>query len=148
MIALDPFALLKSIAAAPATFAPVEGELETGAVAAIRKLITAKDMTLAQLRAVNDAIGADTLGFILGHDSIKDSDIKALVKRLDRQWAQLDEARIDALRDHLLDLAAGTAQPAGRAEPALADGAGAKAKPKAMAAEWTYAMSARVRTVT
>jgi hypothetical protein len=92
---------------------------------------------------VNGAIGADTLGFILGHDSIKDSDIKALVKRLDRQWPRLEDARIATLRDHLLNLAAGTAQPTGRAEPAPAAKSSA---PRAMAAEWTMAMGARLRT--
>jgi hypothetical protein len=145
MIALDTFALLRSIAGAPETFAVVEADLERAAVASVKKVLKAKGLTLEDFRALNGALGADTLGFILGHDTVKDSDIKGLVKKLDKHWPILPNARIDVQRDHLLALATGAVRPVERAvasRPAAKKGG---AKPKT--AEWSKAMSARPQKV-
>src|SRR5688500_10370319 len=100
MIALDTFALLKRISGAPETFASVEADFEKAAIASVRKLLKPKELTLEKLRALNRAIGADSLGFILGHDSVKDKDITALVRKLDQKWPALKSARIPDQRDH------------------------------------------------
>lgn len=144
MIALDTFALLRSIAGAPGTFASVEDDLERLAVAAITKLLKAKGMTLEGLRALNAAVGPDTLGFILGHDSMTDADIKGLVRKLDQHWPKLANARPDSQRNHLLDLAAGTDQPVEPdAPPRPARTVAATTQP----ATWSKAMSARLQKV-
>lgn len=139
MIALDTFALLKSMAAAPKTFGAVEADLEKAAVAAVRKSLKARDLTIERLREIARAIGTDALGFVAGHDSMKDSDIKAVVKQVDKHWPELKTARIDEQRRHLLDLAQGACQPsekqvAPRPEPRAA---GKKA------AKWSTSMSAK-----
>jgi hypothetical protein len=108
-------------------------------------VLKAKGLTLEDFRALNGALGADTLGFILGHDTVKDSDIKGLVKKLDKHWPILPNARIDVQRDHLLALATGAVRPVERAvasRPAAKKGG---AKPKT--AEWSKAMSARPQKV-
>jgi hypothetical protein len=117
MIALDTFALLKRIAGASETFADVEADLEKAAIASVKKLLKPKDLTLDRLRALNRAIGVDSLGFILGHDSVKDKDITALVKKLDQHWPTLKSARIHDQRDRLLELATGVAHPTEKVAP-------------------------------
>jgi hypothetical protein len=117
MIALDTFALLRSIAGAPEIFCAVEPDLEKVAVASVKKLLKSKKMTLDGLRALNRVIDTDTLGFVLGHDSMKDSEITALVRKLDKHWPMLASARLDLQRDRLLDLASGEAQPAEKVAP-------------------------------
>jgi hypothetical protein len=111
MIALDTFALLRSIAGAPETFAAVEDDLERAAVASIKKLLKAKGLTIDYLRSLSQVLGPDSLGFILGHDSVKDKEITALVKKLDKHWPPLASARVEIQRDHLIDLATGAARP-------------------------------------
>jgi hypothetical protein len=157
MIALDTFALLKRIAGASETFAAVEADLEKVAVASVKKLLKHKELTLDGLRALNRAIGADSLGFILGHDSLKVAEITALIKKLDQHWPPLKSARVADQRDHILDLATGAVQPAEKvvppSPPTKNGGRRASAKKAAprssngrhtshSAAEFTVAMSA------
>lgn len=141
MIALDTFVLLRSIAGAPETFAAVEADLERAAVSSVKKVLKTKGLTIEDLRAVNRALGEDALGFILGHDAVKESDIKALVKKLDKHWPMLANARIDQQRDHLLALATGAVRPVEKALPPRPADRKGGAKPKK--AEWSKAMSAR-----
>ena len=141
MTTLDTFALLKSIAAAPQTFTAVEPDLERVAIASVKKLLKATGLTLDELRALNRAIGADALGFVLGHDSMKDNDVKGLVKKLDKHWSKIVSARIDAQREHLLALASGAVQPAEKVAAPRSPAPKVAAKPKT--AEWSKAMSAR-----
>lgn len=141
MIALDTFALLKSIGAAPKAFEAVESDLEKAAVAAVKKSMKARDLTVEQLREIARAIGADALGFVAGHDSMKDSDIKAIVKQLDKHWAALKTARIDEQRSHLLALAQGSRQPS---QKLVAPRPAAKRPAtKQKAASWSTSMSAK-----
>lgn len=145
MIALDTFALLRSIAGAPETFAAVEADLERAAVSSVKKVLKAKGLTLEDFRALNRALGADTLGFILGHDSMKDSDIKGLVKKLDKHWPLPANARLDVQRDRLLALATGAVQPVEKVVASRPATKRAAAKPKT--AEWSKAMGARPQKV-
>jgi hypothetical protein len=145
MIALDTFALLRSIAGAPETFAAVEADLERAAVSSVKKVLKAKGLTLEDFRALNRALGTETLGFILGHDAVKDSDIKGLVKKLDKHWPMLPDARNDMQRDHLLALATGAVQPVEKVVASRSGGKKDGAKPKT--AEWSKAMSARPQKV-
>lgn len=140
MIALDTFALLKSMAAAPKTFGSVEPDLEKAAVAAVRKSLKARDLTIERLREIARAIGADAFGFVAGHDTMKDSDIKGVVKQVDKHWSALKTARIDEQRSHLLALAQGARQPS---EKLVAP---RPATPRATAkkgATWSKSMSAK-----
>jgi hypothetical protein len=154
MIALDTFALLKSIAGAPETFAPVEDDLEKVAIASVKKLLRAKGLTLDGLRALSRAIGPDDLGFILGHESTKDKEITDLVRKLDQYWPMRTTARVNELRDHLLALAAGAAEPSAKREKAQGSSSkkgGAKSAKKGAAEpkgpEWSSAMGARAQKV-
>jgi hypothetical protein len=145
MIALDTFALLRSIAGARETFATVEADLERAAVSSVKKVLKAKGLTLEDFRTLNRALGADTLGFILGHDAVKDSDIKGLVKKLDKHWPMLLNARIDVQRDHLLALATGAVQPVEKVVAPRSVVKKGSSKPKT--AEWSKAMSAKPQKV-
>ena len=141
MIALDTFTLLRSIAAAPKTFGAVEPDLEKAAVAAVKKALKARGLSLERLREIARAIGPDALAFVAGHDSMKDSDIKSLVKQLDKHWPALSAARIDELRTHLLALAQGARQPS---EKIVAPRPATKrpaAKPNS--ADWSTSMGAK-----
>ena len=140
MIALDTFALLKSMAAAPKTFGSVEPDLEKAAVAAVRKLLKARDLTIEKLREIARAIGADALGFVAGHDSMKDSDIKGVVKNVDKHWPTLKTARVDEQRSHLLALAQGSRQPS---EKLVAPRPATTRAPAKKGATWSKAMSAK-----
>jgi hypothetical protein len=141
MITLDTFALLRSIAAASKTFEAVEPDLEKAGVAAVKKSLKAKNLTIEQLREITRAIGADALGFVAGHDSMKDSDIKGIVKQVDKYWPAVKSARIDEQRTHLLALAQGARQPSEKLVAVRPATKRPAAKPKA--ASWSKSMSAK-----
>src|SRR5688572_9877989 len=98
MIALDTFALLKSVAGAPQTFAAVETDLEQAVSAAVMKLLRSKALSLDGLRELSRAIGPDALGYVLDHASTTNAEIVALVKKLDKHWPLLASARIGMQR--------------------------------------------------
>ena len=118
MISLDTFALLKSIGSAPKAFAAVSADLEKVAVASVKKVLKAKTLTVGHAREICQALGADTFAFILGHESMKDSDISGLVKQLDKEWPSLKAAKIAEKRDHLLALSTGRTDPSQKAAAA------------------------------
>lgn len=141
MIALDTFSLLRNIAAASKTFEAVEPELEKAAVAAVKKVLKTRGLTLERLHEIRRAIGPDALAFVVGHDSMKDSDVKSLVKQLDKHWPELSAARVDELRAHFLALAQGARVPSEKV--VVARPASKRPAPKSKPADWSTAMGAK-----
>jgi hypothetical protein len=143
MISLDAFSLLKSIGAAEGAFASVETDIEKAALAIAIKAIK-KSARLDQLRAICSAVGAGPLGIVI--DSMKESEVSGLNKKLDKHWPALKSASSSGQREHLLALAASRAVPADKPVPAAKSTGGKSAKSKKSEepnAEWSSAMSAR-----
>lgn len=143
MISLDAFSLLKSIGAAEGAFASVEPDIEKAALAIAIKAIK-KSTRLDQLREICRAVGAGPLGIVV--DSMKDSEVSGLNKKLDKHWPALKSAGSSGQREHLLALAASRVEPADKPVPApkSAGSKGAKSKKSEEPdAEWSSAMSAR-----
>ncbi|NJO55994.1 MAG: hypothetical protein HC834_06110 [Rhodospirillales bacterium] len=138
MIVLDTFSLLGRMAAAPDVFDEVEAELAKAAVASVKKMLKRKGFTASDLRRLAEAVGTDTVGYVLGHDTMGDADIEKLVKSVDKHWAGIATAKPAALRDHLLALADGECEPSVPPPPA-------RTPAKNESVQWSQSMSARPR---
>lgn len=105
-IHLDGHAVFAAIGTHPAAFPDLSTDIAVAAEKLLVKQIKAKGLTLAGLRALVKALGSDLSAVLL--DTLKDTDIAALVKKLDKNRAGLEPAPARAL---LLALGLGESEP-------------------------------------
>jgi hypothetical protein len=139
MISLNAFSLLKTIGAAERAFAAVETDIEKAALAIAIKAVK-KAGRLEQIGAICAAVGAGALGVVI--DTMKESEVTGLNKKLDKHWADVKTAGAGAQREHVLGLASGRIAAAEKPAPAPKPPKPGKAK-KAEEPEagWSSAMS-------
>ncbi|MFG1428184.1 hypothetical protein [Roseixanthobacter glucoisosaccharinicivorans] len=94
-IHLDGHAVFAAIGAHPAAFPDLSTDVAVAAEKLLVKQIKAKGLTLDGLRALFKAIGSDLATVLL--DTLKDTDVAALVKKLDKNRAGLEPAPARAL---------------------------------------------------
>ena len=90
MMSRTAFALLKSIGASETAFSLVGAEVEKAALTIMQKLLKAKNLTIAGLRDICTAVGADTFAAVI--DNLADKDVTTLVKKYDKLWPELKSA--------------------------------------------------------
>src|SRR5689334_12416125 len=108
-IDIDAFAVLRSIAAHPATFPDVAAEAAKAARTLATKQITSKGASVKTLRDVRKALGGAAFSLIL--DGVTDSQVKTLVTRLDKNHPDLKTSNPQWRRKQLSALVDGTAEP-------------------------------------
>jgi hypothetical protein len=106
---IDGFAVFRSIGANSAAFAGIAADIVKAAQTLVVKAIKEKKTGLAQLRAVQQSLGAEAFNLIT--DGMPDSQIKALATRLDKHNPDLKNSDAAAQRHHLMALAEGAAEP-------------------------------------
>jgi len=119
---IDPFAVMRALAAHPAAFPDIRAEAAKAAGAFAEKLrgllvrqIRAKGATLATIRQMREALGAEP--FALVADGLKASELKTLIAKFDRHHPGQKSADTAWRRGHLRALIEGTAEPAAKATP-------------------------------
>jgi hypothetical protein len=144
---LDAFATWRAIAKAPALFAPMAADAARATRKLLVKCLKAKALDLAGIRAMRQALGAETFGLIL--DGMTDAEVKTLVARFDRHNREAKSADGAWRRRHFVDLVQGAAKPVAKAPPAKsAKGAGrTKTRPEPPAPRYVSAGAVRKRTV-
>lgn len=113
-IDIDAAAVLKAVIGAPRVFKDIDADLAKFAHAVVLKQLKAKGANAARLRDVYRVIGKDT--FLLVIEAVPDDgkSLKSLAAKFDKHWPELDAAGAPALRKHLVDLALGAVDPAGK----------------------------------
>jgi hypothetical protein len=109
MAALDGFGMLRSIGEHPESFPALSAEAGKAAIALITK----------QLKALTDIASCHSLYQTLGPDlfqqalsNMKDSDVTAALKKLDKNHPEIKTGSAGWKRKHLYSLFEGTEQPA------------------------------------
>jgi hypothetical protein len=115
-IELDGFAVLRAIAAHESAFAAARPEIVKFAKSIVAQRLKDKETGLAQLREIFAALGAESFALIV--DETPDAQLKSILARLDKNWAEIKTAEDEQLRGHLRDLAAGGVEPAQAAKRA------------------------------
>lgn len=129
---LDGLAVLRAMLAAPEAFPAVQADLAKAAGTLAVKQLKAPKLDVGALRAVRGAFGADSFALVV--ESLKDTELKTIVGRLDRHDPAMKTASGVERRRRLLALADGQepAEKPRKAPAAKAPKAAAKpAAPKA-----------------
>lgn len=111
-INIDGIVVLRAIAENPVAFPDVAAEVNNVARALVVKQIKAKTVTLELLRQIHSLIGSEAFELILDDLDAKNS--AALVKKFDKENAELNGATPPWLRKQLASLASGAANPVGK----------------------------------
>jgi hypothetical protein len=106
---IDGFVVLRNIGAHPAAFPDLTGEVAKTARALVARQIKSKTSSLKSLRDVRKALGTDAFALIV--DGIADAQIKLIVTRLDKHYAELKTAKASLHRQHLDELLTGAIEP-------------------------------------
>jgi len=136
-IALDGFEVLRAIGQHADVFKPVRAEVDKAARALVTKCLKAKSVDLHALRDIARALGDDAFALLL--DGLKEAEVKSLLTRLDKHFAELKTGTAAARRQRLKALVDGKAEPA---PPAKA----AKKAPAKKAAKKVEAEPARLQS--
>lgn len=120
---LDGLAVLRAMLAAPEAFPAIQADLAKAAGTLAVKQLKAPKLDVEALRAVREAFGADSFALVV--ESLKDTELKTIVGRLDKHDPAMKTASGVERRRRLLALAEGEA-PAEKPKKAPA----AKAAPK------------------
>jgi hypothetical protein len=108
-IALDGFEVLRRIGKHADVFAAVRADVDKAARALVTKCLKAKSVGLEGLREIRGALGDEP--FVLLVEGLKDTEVKSVLTRIDKHFADLKEGSAAARRGHLIALAAGQAEP-------------------------------------
>jgi hypothetical protein len=106
---VDGFEVLRSIGDHPSAFSAIPAEAAKAARDLVLKQIKSKASDLTNLRAVQRALGRETVCLIL--DGVPDSQIKTLLTRLDKNHPELKESDSQWRRRQLIALLDGSAEP-------------------------------------
>jgi hypothetical protein len=109
-IALDSFEVLRRIGKHTDVFKPVRAEVDKAARALVTKCLKAKAVGLGELRGIREALHHEPFELLL--EGLKDAEVKSLLTRLDKHFAELKGDSGAVRRRHLLALAACEADPA------------------------------------
>lgn len=119
---IDAFAAMRAIAANPAIFVDIHadaaklgGELAQKIRVLVAKQIKARNSTVTSIRAIGDALGS--AAFDRAVDTLKDSELKTLVGRLDKHHPEQKTATAEWRRRHFRALIAGSSEPATKPAP-------------------------------
>jgi hypothetical protein len=143
---IDGFAVMRSIAAHPSTFPDVAADAAKAARGMVTKQFKAKAFTLASLRNIRKALGAETFNLIM--DGLPDAQIKTLVTKFDKHHLDLKTSNPQWRRRQLSALAEGSAEPAEKPkkEPKAKAAKKASAKqPKAQPERLDYSSAGATR---
>lgn len=142
------FELLLAICQHADIFSSIQAEANKTAVTLLKKHIKTNSLTIEDFRATRSAIGANIFMTIL--DDLSETELRALVKKVDQHCPDLDAIDERSLRRSLRALAASELQPwpkprtaPGKVKsPAPKDEAAAPAKAKG-GAHWPVSMAAK-----
>ena len=137
----DGFALFMAIGSNPEAFVAAAALVDQAAPKILFAALKHKDLTLPGLAAVRSAVGHPS--FDLALDTLGDSDLKKLLKKVDAHWPAKD-ADSDGLRERVAALADARVAPAAKPEKPVKSAKAPKAA-KAEPAGWPSAMSAKPR---
>ena len=105
----DGFDAWRAIADSPGIFAPLRADAAKSARAALVKYLKTKTLGIPELRAARKALGKDLLRLLI--DGMKDTEVKALVTRLDKHHPEVKTGDAAWRRQHVLALAKGDVEP-------------------------------------
>jgi hypothetical protein len=106
---IDGFAVFHSIGSHRATFARITADVVKAGQTLVAKLIKDKKTSLASLRDIRAALGAETFNLIA--DGMADPQIKAVAANLDKHHPELKTSNAAWQRRHVLALADGSVEP-------------------------------------
>jgi hypothetical protein len=110
---VDGFSILRTIGVHPHIFKAIARDAAKAARTLVTKQIAHKNAGLKTVRDIRAAIGPEAFSLIM--DGMTPAQIKSLVNRLDKHGAA-DKLADGSERQHVLALAAGSAQPAEQPE--------------------------------
>ncbi|MGH6838307.1 MAG: hypothetical protein ACREDT_05835 [Methylocella sp.] len=131
-IDVDGFGIFRSIGDNPQLFSDITDEINKTAQTLIVKQLKANTINLAKVRAVYEAIGADSFTLIL--DGFADPATLTFLKKLNKYHPDIASASVDRHRQRIGELARGTAEPAPTATKKARAAATGEPKEKAKAA--------------
>ncbi|MBI5114452.1 MAG: hypothetical protein HZA68_21020 [Rhodovulum sp.] len=105
---VDGAAVLKAIVESPTVFKGLDRDLSDFAHRMVVKQLKAKGANVSVLRAVRGAIGDDAFRHVV--DGLTDGG-KSILAKVDKHNPELDTAKPDWMRAHLVTLANGTSEP-------------------------------------
>jgi hypothetical protein len=147
---IDGFEILKTIGQSAKLFEDLRSEVNKLALTLIKKKLKSKNMNLLDFKNLESNLENDTLSLII--DSLTETELKSLTKKLDPYLPALSNARAPALRPHLRALAAAQANPSPKPAKAKkissSKASSADKKPKAAnktpaQAQWPTSASAK-----
>lgn len=106
---MDGLRVLRRLGKHPALFESVRPEATKAAFSLVAKRLKVRGITLADARAVRDALGADDFSLFL--DAASDADVRSLLGKLDPRWPDLKGGSPPDLRRRLAALCDGGADP-------------------------------------
>lgn len=113
----DGFEAWQAIAESPDTFASLRADAAKSARAALVKYLKARSHGIPDLRAARKALGKNAFRLLI--EGMKDTEVRALVARLDTHHPELKTADPVWLRQHFLQLVRGEAEPAKKSTTGL-----------------------------
>ncbi len=125
---LDGLAVLRAMLAAPEAFPAIQADLAKAAGTLAVKQLKAPKLDVEALRAVREAFGADSFALVV--ESLKDTELKTIVGRLDKHDPAMKTASGVERRRRLLALAEGEAPAEKPKKAPAAKAPAAKAAPK------------------
>lgn len=140
---LDAFATWRAIVKMPAPFALIAAEAARVTRKLLVKGLKAKTCGLADIRAMRQALGAETFGLIL--DGMTDAEVKTLVARFDPYNRAAKDADAAARRRHFVDLVRGAAAPLAKPAPVKRAKGTRKATKRVQPAQSGYVSAGAVR---
>lgn len=102
---IDGFAVFLAIGQAPERFAAIAPDVAKAARTLLTKQLKSKNLTAADLHGLQLALGEEAFGLIL--DGFKLAELRSVLGKADRHYAELKSADAGTLRQRLIALAGG-----------------------------------------
>lgn len=113
-VVIDAFGLLGAIGKHPEVFKALDAQVHKQALALLAAQLKHKSLDLPLFQAVVSAVGAEGFEIFLDTDLVDEKFLKTLAKKLDPLAPVTKEGDGDAIRPHLIALAAGRVTPTQR----------------------------------
>lgn len=110
-VVIDAFGLLGAIGSHRDVFKALDAQVHKQALALLAAQLKHKSLDLPLFKAVVSAVGAEGFEIFLDTDTVDDKFLKALTKKLDPHSTVTKAGDGDAIRPHLVALAAGRVVP-------------------------------------
>src|ERR1700761_4322001 len=108
-IALDGFEVFRQIGKHAETFAPIRADVDKQARTLLAKCLKAKAVGLDALHDIRKALGKEPFELLL--ESLKDTEVKGVLTRIDKHHLEIKSASAAWRREHLGALADGSSTP-------------------------------------